>query len=55
MQPHDQFCSENVKISFIRDYLVAALLSLAAGIVTRNLLVTIGMGLAAFFVHRYFV
>lgn len=42
------------QVSFANSYLVAALLSLAAGIVTRNLLVTIGMGLAAFFVHRYF-
>ncbi|MEF8713251.1 MAG: AzlD domain-containing protein [Accumulibacter sp.] len=42
------------QVSFANSYLVAALVSLAAGLVTRNLLVTIAMGLAAFFVHRYF-
>ncbi len=42
------------QVSFANSYLVAALLSLAAGLVTRNLLMTIAMGLAAFFVHRYF-
>lgn len=33
-------------------YLIAALLTLAAGLLTRNLLATIGIGLAAFFAHR---
>ena len=45
---------EEWQVSFANSYLVAALLSLAAGIVTRNLLMTIAMGLAAFFAHRYF-
>ncbi|MEF8698391.1 MAG: AzlD domain-containing protein [Candidatus Accumulibacter sp. UW26] len=34
-------------------YLVAALLSLAAGLLTRNLLATIAIGLAGFVVHRF--
>jgi branched-subunit amino acid transport protein len=33
-------------------YLIAALLSLAAGLLTRNLLATIAVGLAGFVVHR---
>ena len=33
-------------------YLIAALVSLAAGILGRNLLLTIALGLAAFFAHR---
>jgi branched-subunit amino acid transport protein len=41
-------------LSLANPYLVAALLSLAAGIVTRNLLATIAIGLAAFFAHRLF-
>ena len=40
-------------LSLANPYLVAALFSLAAGIVTRNLLATIAIGLAAFFVHRF--
>jgi branched-subunit amino acid transport protein len=43
------------QVSLANPYLVAALLSLAAGIVTRNLLATIAIGLAAFFAHRLFV
>lgn len=43
------------QVSFANPYLVAALLSLAAGILTRNLLATIAIGLAAFFVHRFFI
>lgn len=33
-------------------YLAAALVTTAAGVLTRNLLATIAAGLAAFFVHR---
>ncbi|MBL8397604.1 MAG: AzlD domain-containing protein [Candidatus Accumulibacter sp.] len=33
-------------------YLIAALVSLAAGVASRNLLVTITVGLLAFFTHR---
>ncbi len=40
------------QVSLANPYLVAALLSLAAGILTRNLLATIAIGLAAFFAHR---
>jgi len=40
------------QLSAANPYLIAALVSLAAGIVTRNLLATIGIGLAAFFFHR---
>lgn len=36
-------------------YLIAALVSLAAAIIGRNLLLTIALGLAAFFVHRLLV
>jgi branched-subunit amino acid transport protein len=39
-------------LSWENPYLVAALLSLAAGVLTRNLLATIAIGLATFFVHR---
>ena len=42
-------------LSWENPYLVAALLSLAAGVLTRNLLATIAIGLAAFFVHRLFL
>jgi branched-subunit amino acid transport protein len=42
-------------LSFSNPYLVAALATTAAGIVTRNLLATIAVGLAAFFVYRFFV
>lgn len=40
------------QLSAANPYLIAALCSLAAGIVTRNLLATIAIGLAAFFLHR---
>ncbi len=42
-------------ISLSNSYLVAALLSLTAGILTRNLLATIAIGLAAFFAHRLII
>jgi branched-subunit amino acid transport protein len=41
--------------SFTNPYLVAALAAAAAGILTRNLLATIAIGLAAFFAHRLFL
>lgn len=43
------------QLSLANPYLVAALLSLGAGILTRNLLATIAIGLAGFFVHRVLV
>ncbi|HPT51412.1 MAG TPA: AzlD domain-containing protein [Accumulibacter sp.] len=42
-------------VSLSNPYLVAALLALTAGILTRNLLATIAIGLAAFFAHRFFL
>jgi branched-subunit amino acid transport protein len=39
-------------VSLANPYLAAALLSVAAGTLTRNLLATIAIGLAAFFAHR---
>lgn len=42
-------------VSWRNPYLAAALLALAAGILTRKLLATIAIGLAAFFAHRYFL
>jgi branched-subunit amino acid transport protein len=42
-------------LSFSNPYLVAALVTTAAGIRTRNLLATIAIGLAAFFVYRLFL
>ncbi|HMV40241.1 MAG TPA: AzlD domain-containing protein [Accumulibacter sp.] len=39
-------------VSLANPYLLAALLTLAAGVLTRNLLATIAIGLAAFFAHR---
>ena len=43
------------QVSLANPYLVAALLSLAAGILTRNLLATIAIGLAAFLAHRLLI
>jgi branched-subunit amino acid transport protein len=40
------------QLSFSNPYLIAAAVALAAGVFTRNLLATIAIGLAAFFVHR---
>jgi branched-subunit amino acid transport protein len=42
-------------LSLSNPYLVAALVTTAAGIRTRNLLTTIAIGLGAFFVHRLFL
>jgi branched-subunit amino acid transport protein len=42
-------------LSFSNPYLVSAFVTTAAGIRTRNLLATIAIGLAAFFVHRLFL
>ena len=39
-------------VSPANPYLIAALLSLIAGVVTRNLLATITIGLAGFLAHR---
>ncbi len=36
-------------------HLVAAVVAATAGVLTRNLLATIGIGLAAFFLHRLFL
>ena len=41
--------------SLFNPYLVAALVTTAAGIVTRNLLATIAIGLAAFFAYKLFI
>ncbi len=41
--------------SFSNPYLVSAIVAVAAGILIRNLLVTIGIGLAAFFTYRVFL
>jgi branched-subunit amino acid transport protein len=40
------------QVSFSNPYLVAAIVATAAGTLTRNLLATIAIGLAAFFVYR---
>ncbi len=42
-------------LSFANPYLVSALVTTAAGILTRNLLATIAIGLAAFFAYRLFL
>lgn len=42
-------------LSFSNPYLIAALATAAAGVRTRNLLATIAIGLAAFFVYRLFL
>jgi branched-subunit amino acid transport protein len=41
------------QVSFSNPYLVAAIVAAAAGTLTRNLLATIAIGLAAFFAHRF--
>ena len=41
-------------VSLANPYLIAALLSVTAGILTRNLLATIAIGLTAFLAHRLF-
>jgi branched-subunit amino acid transport protein len=43
------------QVSFSNPYLVSAIAATVAGILTRNLLATIAMGLAAFFAHRFFL
>jgi branched-subunit amino acid transport protein len=43
------------QVSWSNPYLVAAVFATAAGILTRNLLATIGIGLSAFFIHRFFL
>ena len=43
------------QLSFSNPYLVSAGVALAAGILTRNLMATIAIGLSAFFAHRFFV
>lgn len=42
-------------ISPANPYLIAALAATAAGVLTRNLLSVIGIGLVAFFLHRLFL
>lgn len=41
--------------SFSNPYLVSAIVTTAAGILTRNLLATIAVGLSAFFAYRFFL
>jgi branched-subunit amino acid transport protein len=43
------------QVSFSNPYLVSAIAATAAGILTRNLLATIAIGLAAFFAYRFFL
>jgi branched-subunit amino acid transport protein len=43
------------QVSFSNPYLVAAIAAAATGILTRNLLATIAIGLAAFFAYRFFL
>ena len=42
-------------LSLFNPYLIAALVTTAAGILTRNLLATIAIGLAAFFIFKLFI
>ena len=42
-------------LSLFNPYLVAALITTAAGIATRNLLATIAIGLAAFFTYKLLI
>lgn len=42
-------------LSFSNPYLVAALAATAAGVLTKNLLATIAVGLSAFFAYRLIV
>jgi branched-subunit amino acid transport protein len=43
------------QVSFSNFYLVSAVVTTAAGILTRNLLATITVGLSAFFTCRFFL
>jgi branched-subunit amino acid transport protein len=43
------------QVSFSNPYLVSAFVTTAAGILTRNLLATITVGLSAFFAYRFFL
>jgi branched-subunit amino acid transport protein len=43
------------QVSLANPYLVSAVAATAAGILTRNLLSTIAIGLAAFFGYRFFL
>jgi len=43
------------QVSFSNPYLVSAVVTTAAGILTRNLLATITVGLSAFFTYRFFL
>ena len=43
------------QVSFSNPYLVSAIAATAAGILTRNLLATIAIGLAVFFAYRFFL
>jgi branched-subunit amino acid transport protein len=43
------------QVSLTNPYLVSAIAATAAGILTRNLLATIAIGLSAFFVYRFFL
>ncbi|RPJ11674.1 MAG: AzlD domain-containing protein, partial [Deltaproteobacteria bacterium] len=43
------------QVSFSNPYLVSAIAATAAGILTRNLLATIAIGLAAFVACRFFL
>jgi branched-subunit amino acid transport protein len=43
------------QVSFSNPYLAAAIAAASAGVLSRNLLATIGIGLSVFFGHRYFV
>jgi branched-subunit amino acid transport protein len=42
-------------LSFTNPYLIAAIVTTGAGILTRNLLATIAVGLCAFFIYRIFL
>jgi branched-subunit amino acid transport protein len=43
------------RLSFSNPYLVSAAAAVAAGILTRNLMATIAIGLSAFFAYRFFL
>jgi branched-subunit amino acid transport protein len=43
------------QVSFSNPYLLSAVVTAAAGLLTRNLLPTIAIGLAAFFAYRFFL
>lgn len=42
------------QVSFTNAYLISAIAATVAGILTRNLLATIALGLAVFFAYRFF-